>query len=139
MERGPVVERIDAARLRLRVAVDDQLHPDLARRAVAELVHLAEFPAGIDVQHRERRARRIESLASEMQHHRRILARRIKQHRPLALGDHFAHDVEGLRFEKLEMIKAQDIGRLLQKALCGGSSSLLQAPPRDRRRRPRSA
>ena len=35
--------------------------------------------------------------------HRRILADRIQHHRPLELGRDFAHDVDALGFELLEM------------------------------------
>ena len=38
-----------------------------------------------------------------MQHHRRILADRIEHHRVFALGRDFAHDVDALGFELLQM------------------------------------
>ena len=39
----------------------------------------------------------------QVQHHRAVLADRIEHHRPLALGDHLAHDVDALGLEALEM------------------------------------
>jgi hypothetical protein len=42
--------------------VDQQLHAQLARHAVAQGVHVAELPGGVDVQQRERRRRRVEGL-----------------------------------------------------------------------------
>src|SRR5204863_3017457 len=43
-----VIERVDAARLGLRIAVDDQAHPGLCGEGIAEAIELAEFPPGVD-------------------------------------------------------------------------------------------
>ena len=48
------VERIDAGLLAFDVAVYDQFDAMFARRSVAEGDHLAELPAGVDVEQRER-------------------------------------------------------------------------------------
>ena len=52
------------------ILVDEQLHPALARRAVAQLVHVAELPGRVDMEQREGRRRGIEGLARQVQHHR---------------------------------------------------------------------
>ena len=42
-------------------------------------------------------------LAGQVEHHRGVLADRVQHDRPLELGDHFAHDVDGFGLELLEM------------------------------------
>ena len=80
-----------------------QIEPEPRGRLVAERDHLAELPGRVDVQERERRLRRIERLHRQVQHHRAVLADRIEHHRPLALGDDLAHDVDALGLEALKM------------------------------------
>lgn len=74
MQRRPVVKRIDVLRDGFRVGMDEQLNATLARHVVAELVHLPELPAGIDVQQRKGWRRGIERLAGKVQHDRAVLA-----------------------------------------------------------------
>src|SRR5512139_1239153 len=111
-----MVERVDALPLRLWIAVDDQFHPALARDLVAQRIHVAELPGGVDVEQGERRRRGMEGLARQMQHHRRILAHRIEHHRILGLGDDLAHDLDALRLEPLEV---GEIRPFLDQALVG--------------------
>ena len=98
-----VIERIDLALHAIRVDVDQQVHPRAGRRAVAERVHVAELPRRVHVEQRKRRRARIERLAREVEHHRAVLAHRVEHDRPLALRDGFAHDVDALRLERLEV------------------------------------
>ena len=48
MQRA-MIERIDPLRQRVGIAMDQQCHPRLARRAIAQRVHVAEFPRRIDM------------------------------------------------------------------------------------------
>ena len=48
----------------------------------------------------------IERLQRQVQHHRAVLADRVEHHRPLALGDDLAHDVDALGFEPLQVRQA---------------------------------
>ena len=81
----------------------DQIHANLRGHAIAEGIHVAEFPGGVHVHQREGRLGRIERLSREVQHHRAVLADRIEHHRIRRLGDELAHDVDALRLEALEM------------------------------------
>ena len=82
---------------------DDQPLAQLGDAAVAELDHLGEVVAGVDVQQREREAPGAERLLGQPQQHDRVLAAREQQRRALALGGHLAHDVDGLGLEVLEV------------------------------------
>ena len=53
---------------------------------------------------------REERLAGQVQQHRGVLADRVEHDGPLALGDHLAHDVDGLGLQLLEMGQPQ-LGR----------------------------
>ena len=48
--QAAVIERVDAFLGRFRIVIDEQLHAAFFRHAVAQLVHLLELPAGIDMQ-----------------------------------------------------------------------------------------
>ena len=85
------------------VDVHEQLDAEPLRGRVAERDHLAELPGRVDVQQRERRLGRIERLHRQVQQHRAVLADRIQHHRPFALGDHLAQDVDALGFEALQV------------------------------------
>jgi hypothetical protein len=97
-----VIERVDPARQRLGIAVDQQFHSRRRRRPLAQFVHRLELPSRIDMEQRERRCRREERLLREMQHYCRILADRIQHHRTHRLGDDFAQDVDAFGLETLE-------------------------------------
>ena len=95
-----VGERRDAVAPGLLVELHPQVEAELACGPVAELDHLAEIPAALDVQQRERQRGRGEGLAGQVQQHRGILADRIEQHRPLELGRHLAEHVDRLGLER---------------------------------------
>src|SRR4051812_13234469 len=82
---------------------DDQPLAELLHAAVAELDHLGEVVAGVDVHDRERELARPECLLGEPEQHDRVLAAGEEQHRPLELGSHLAEDVNRLRLEVVEM------------------------------------
>ncbi len=98
-----VIEGVDAALDRFRVAVDQQFHPRLARGFFAQRVHRLELPGGVDMEQREGWRRGVEGLARQMEHHRAVLAHRVEHHRLLGLGDDLAHDVDALGFEPFKM------------------------------------
>ena len=89
-----MIEGIDVLGHTLGILVGNQLPAIFLRRLVAQLVHVAELPAGVDMHEREWRLRGIEGLERQMQHDRRILAPGEQQHRPLELGGDLTHDVD---------------------------------------------
>jgi hypothetical protein len=103
VQGAAVVERIDAAGLRFRVLVDQQVKAQLRGHLVAQGVHRPELPGGVDMQQRERRLGRIERLGRQVQHHRAVLADRVQHHRLLALGRHLPQNVDALRLQPLQM------------------------------------
>ena len=98
-----MVERVDPARQRIGILVDDQLHPGRHRRPVAGLVHRPELPGRIDMEQGEGRRTRIERLARQVQQHRRILAGGIEHHRPPCARHGGAQDMDALRLQRLEL------------------------------------
>ena len=98
-----MVERVDPAFFGFGILIDDELHAALARHAVAQFVHRLEFPRRVDMKQRERRRRRIKSLAREMEHHRAVLAHAVQHHGLGRVGHHFAHDMDTLGLEPVEM------------------------------------
>ncbi len=103
VHRGSVVERVDAHRDAFGVLVDEQLHPRLGCHLLPHLVHRLELPGGVDVQERERRNRRVEGLAGQLEHDRAVLADRVQHHRSLALGDRLPHDLDAFGLEPLQV------------------------------------
>ena len=82
---------------------DDQPLAELGDAAVAELDHLGEVVAGVDVHQREREAAGPERLLRQAQQHDRVLAAGEQQHGPLELGRDLAHDVDRLGLERVEV------------------------------------
>ena len=72
-----------------------------AHEIIAELDHFAELVSGIDVQQRERNLAREKCLLRQPHHHRRIFTDRIKHHRILEFGGHFANNLDALGFEQV--------------------------------------
>jgi len=110
-----MVERVDPARHRVGILMDEQFHPRLARGAVTERVHVAELPGRIDMEERERRRRRIEGLLRQVQHHRAVLADRIEHHGTLGLRHHFAQDVDTLRFQPLQVRERRRLDQVVRR------------------------
>ena len=101
--RGPVSSTtrplsIDSCTLR-----HDQPLAELGHAAVAELDHLGEVVAGVDVHQRERERRRAERLLGQAQQHDRVLAAAEQQHRPLEFGGDLAHHVDRLGLERAQV------------------------------------
>ena len=82
---------------------DDQPLSELGDPAVAELDHLGEIVAGVDVHDREREPGRAERLLGQPQQHDRVLAAAEQQHRPLELRGDLAEDVNRLGLERLQV------------------------------------
>ena len=99
----PAVDGSERPRFRRVVGVHDQPKAVLAAERVAKRDHVAELPARIDVQQRERQRARVERLHGEPHHDRRVLADRVQHHRVLELGRHLADDVDALGLELLQM------------------------------------
>ena len=85
---------------------DDQALVELGDAAVAELDHLGEVVAGVDVHDRERELARAERLLGEAEQHDRVLAAGEEEHRPLELRSELAEDVDRLGLELVEMRKS---------------------------------
>ncbi|MNR20097.1 hypothetical protein D3C85_1369230 [compost metagenome] len=96
-------ERVDIGVDAFLVDVDDQVPAVFLRLLVAQRDHVLEFPGGIHVHQRERRAAGGKGLLCQMQHHRRILADGVQHHRVVKLGGDFTDDVDGLGFKLLEV------------------------------------
>ena len=95
---------LDAARVdRLLHRGDDQPLVDLLDQAVAELEHLGEVVAGVDVEDRERERTGPERLDGQLEQDQRVLASGEQQHGPLELGGDLAHDVDRLGLEAVEL------------------------------------
>ena len=90
--------------------MNDQVEAQLGGGPVAELDHLPELPGGVHVQEREWEPSREERLAGQVQEDRRILAYGVHHHRSFELGDHLAHDVDGLGLQLAEVCETQ-LGR----------------------------
>ena len=94
----------DAARVdRLLHRGDEQRLAELGDAPVAELDHLGEVVAGVDVHDRERELAGPERLLGEPEQDDRVLAAGEEEHGPLELGGELAHDVDGLRLELVEV------------------------------------
>ncbi len=68
--------------------------------------HLGEIVAGVDVQQRERHPAGPEGLRGQVQQHGGVLAAAEQQHRPFQLGDRLPNDVQRLRLQQVEVVKA---------------------------------
>jgi hypothetical protein len=113
--RARHVERVDALGDRRLVRVHLEVEPVLSTKLVAVCQQLAEVPRRVDVQQRERRLRRVERLARDVQHARRVLAAGEQQHRPFELRDDLAQDMDALRLELAQVrqrhLRASTISR----------------------------
>jgi len=98
-----MVERVHVLRQPIVIGAHDQVEAILLRLAVTEGDHLAELISGIHMQDRERQLRRPKGLARQMQQDGRVLADGVEQHRLAELRCGLAEDVDGLRFEQLQV------------------------------------
>ena len=118
-------QRADPCGHTIGIDMDDQIETEAGHRLVAEADHLAEFPAGIDMQQRKRQSGRIKRLLRQMQQDSRILADRIQQHRLVAGGHHLAQDENRLGFQSLQMSQS---GHQTVPARCTRPSSPICKP-----------
>jgi hypothetical protein len=78
--------------------------PSEADLLIAVAKHLGEVLARVDVKDREGELLGGEGLQREVQQHRRVLAARKEQDRPLALGHDLAQDEDGVGLEQVEVV-----------------------------------
>ena len=83
-------------------------HAHLLDETVAELDHLGEVVARVDVHHRERDHAGLERLLGEVQHDDAVLAAGEQQHGALALGGDLADHEDGMRLELGEAVVETD-------------------------------
>ena len=83
--------------------VNDQSLAELFDELVAEVERFGEVVSRVDMHERERELRGTERLLREVHHHDRVLASREHERGTLELRSHFAHDVDRLGFERLEV------------------------------------
>ena len=69
-----VHEGVDAHLQPFAIDMHDQIHAHLRGHAIAEGVHVAEFPGGVHVHEREGRLGRMKRLPRKVQHDRAVLA-----------------------------------------------------------------
>ena len=99
MLSAAVDKRVDAHRHPFRVFMHQQLTAVGFGGTVAELIHLTEFPAGIDVQQRERQGSRIKRFARQMQHYAGIFPDGVHHHRVRKFGGHLTNNMDAFRLQ----------------------------------------
>ncbi len=98
-----VNERIDPLIDPFLINVNQQIKAVFGRDAVAKLDHFPELPGGVHMHQRKGRPSRVEGLARQVQHDRRILTDRIEHYRILEFGGNFANDVDTFRFQLFQV------------------------------------
>ena len=83
----------------------DELDAKFLGAAVAEFDQLGKFVAGLDIQERHGDVGWTERLFGEAQQTDGVFAAGKEQGRTFKLGGHFTHDVDGFRFQVLQMIQ----------------------------------
>ena len=81
------------------------LRAELRRAAVAEFVQLGEVMPGVDVEQRHREVGGAKGLLREAQQADGVFAAGEEQRRPLEVGRDFAHHVDGLGLQVLQMVE----------------------------------
>ncbi|MNC22355.1 hypothetical protein D3C75_703540 [compost metagenome] len=99
MFSATVHERVNSHRHAFRVFMHQQLKTIVLRGAVTEIVHLAEFPAGINMQQWERKRAWVEGFTGQMQHHRGVFANGIHHHRISKFGCDLTDDMDAFRLQ----------------------------------------
>ena len=85
------------------VAVHDQPRTDRSCKSVAELEHLFELVAGIDVQQRERKRRRMKSLPGEVNEDAGVFTDGVQDHRIAKFRGHLSQYEDRFVFEGVQM------------------------------------
>ncbi len=85
------------------IDMHEQLETLFTRLRIAKLNHLPKLPCRINMQKGERRWSGIECLHRQMQHHRRILADRIKHYRVGKTCRDLAKNMDSFRLKALKM------------------------------------
>ena len=84
---------------------DHQTRAEFFRKSVAIFNGLGEVVAGVHMEQRKWNFCRPESLTGQMSHHDRILTAGKKQRGVLKLRGGFTKDVDGLRFDLVQMVE----------------------------------
>jgi hypothetical protein len=92
----------------IRIDVHEQINAQFLGHPIAKSGHFLEFPAGIDMEERERGLGRVERFHRKMKHHGGILADRIEHDRIGEGGCDFTKNVNRLSFETLKMGQRHD-------------------------------
>ncbi len=119
-----VGEGRDALLDRREVLGDPQVEPELGGPTVAELDHLAELPARVDVHDRERDGCGGEGLDGQVQQDRGVLADAVEQHRVLERRRRLPVDVDRLG---LELVEDGVVGHRRDRRGGGHDSSFLSS------------
>ena len=99
MLSAAVYERANPHRHPFRVFMHQQFAAVGLGGTVTEFIHLTEFPAGINVQQRERQRARIKRFARQVQHYAGIFADGIHHHRICKFGGHLTDDMDAFRLQ----------------------------------------
>ena len=94
-----VNKRVNPHRHPFRVFVHQQLAAVGFGGTVTKLVHLAEFPAGIHMQQRERQRPRIKRFTRQVQHDAGIFTDGVHHHRVREFGGHLANNVDAFSLQ----------------------------------------
>ena len=97
--------RGDAFGDRVLDGANNELAAQFLGAPVAKLIQLRKMVPRVHIQEGHRNIRRAEGLLREPQQADGVLATREKQCRPLKLRGDFAHDMDGLGFEILEVVE----------------------------------
>jgi hypothetical protein len=103
-----------------------QVLAQLRHPAVPELDHLGEVVSGVYVHDRKREPSGTKRLLGHAQEDGGVLAAREQQHRALELRRHFAHDVDGLGLQRVQVCQrtADDDAHWLKQACGEGSEGM---------------
>ena len=97
--------RGDAFGNRIVHRANDELRAELFRATVAEIDQFGKFVARLNVKERHRNVRRPKRLFRETQQADGILAAGEQERGAFKFRRHFTHDVNGLCFQKLQMVE----------------------------------
>lgn len=99
---GAVAERCHVRVARLLVGGQAQIQVEFLGGAVAQFVHLAELPAGVDVHDREGDRAGMEGLARQVQQDRGVLTDAVEQNGALEGGGRLPEDPNGFGLQGVE-------------------------------------
>ena len=101
-----VNERVNPHRHPFRIFMHQQFAAVGFSGTVAELVHFAEFPAGINVQQRERQSSWIKRFTRQMQHYAGVFTDGVHHHRVREFGGHLTNNMDAFRLQLPQVSKS---------------------------------